>query len=57
MKQIEEIIGNEEASSLREEFESMIDGSSSSPMDLYDNVEDLLMGYGLEMDYLEQLLF
>lgn len=57
MKQIEEIIGNEETSNLRDEFESIIDGSSSSPMDLYNNVEDLLMGYGLEMDYLEQLLF
>ena len=49
---VAEIIGCEEAESLETEVMDMIaDGGS------YEDVEDIMLGYGLEMDYLEDILF
>lgn len=48
---LEQIIGEEETECLRSEFNDMIcDGAD------YDDIEELLMGYGLEMDYVECLM-
>lgn len=52
-KAINEIIGNHGAKELRGEFNDMLNAGCAD----FDSVEELLMGYGLEMDYLEQLLF
>lgn len=49
---VSEIIGREEANDLRMEvMDSISEGGS------YEDVEDIMLGYGLEMDYLEDLLF
>ena len=49
---VAEIIGCEEAECLETEVMDMIaDGGS------YEDVEDIMLGYGLEMDYLEDILF
>ena len=49
---VSEIIGHDEAESLRTEVYDMIaDGGS------YEDVEDIMLDYGLEMDYLEDILF
>ena len=48
---IEEIIGKEESECLRGEFNDMICSGAN-----YEDIEDLLMGYGLEMDYVECLM-
>lgn len=48
---IENIIGKEEARNLRQEFQEMLSHNFS-----YDDVEDLLASYGLEPDYIEQLI-
>lgn len=53
MKAIEDIIGEREADNLREDFWEMLGNEDAS----YANVEDLLLGYGLEMDYVEQLMW
>ena len=50
---IVEIIGEESENELKQEFSDLIHADNVT----YDDVEDLLLGYGLEMDYLEQLLF
>lgn len=52
MKKIEDILGKEEAKCLRDDFNEILMGDCN-----YGEVEELLLGYGLEMDYLEQLLF
>ena len=52
MKAIEEIIGEREADNLRNDFSDLLDAGGN-----YGDVEELLLGYGLEMDYLEQLIF
>lgn len=49
---IESIIGAD-AQCLREDFNAMIMDPSCN----IDDVEDLLLGYGLEMDYLDQLMW
>jgi len=52
-KTIEEILGNEEALELRENFNNMVmDGSCN-----ISDIDNLLMDYGLEPDYIEQLLW
>lgn len=52
MQAIENIIGQDEAKCLRSDFNDAIMNGAG-----YGEVEDLLLGYGLEMDYLEQLLW
>lgn len=49
---IESIIGAD-AQCLRADFNAMI----MSPSCNYEDVEELLLDYGLEMDYLEQLMW
>jgi hypothetical protein len=51
--QIEAILGLEEARNLRDDFNELIMSDDCN----YGEVEDLLMGYGLEMDYLDQLMW
>lgn len=51
MKAIEDIIGEREADNLREEFNEVIMTGR------FDQVEDLMLEYGLEMDYVEQLMW
>jgi|GEM_PF-2140171 len=50
--QIEEIIGEDEAQELRYEAQDALMSGAS-----YDEIEDILLGYGLEMDYIDQILF
>lgn len=50
---INDIIGNEGERELRREFNDIIQTEGVT----YNDVEELLLGYGLEMDYLESLLF
>lgn len=52
MKHVEEIIGNEETRELKAEMNDMLSTGDAT----YEDMEDLLLGYGLEMDYLESLL-
>lgn len=52
MKEISEIIGREETDDLRNEVnDALLSGEG------YDSIEDIMLGYGLEMDYIEQLLW
>ena len=53
MKDIESVIGEGEAQNLRSDFNDLLmtDGCN------YGDVEELLLGYGLEMDYMEALLW
>lgn len=51
-KEIEEILDCEEKEQLQDEMYDVICNGGN-----YDDVEDSLLGYGLEMDYLEDLLF
>ena len=50
---IAEIIGEDSAKDLKQEFSDLMRSDDVT----YGDVEELLLGYGLEMDYLEQLLF
>ena len=52
MSKVIDIIGETETKELKGELNDLLSTETS-----YDEVEDLLMSYGLEMDYLEQLLF
>ena len=52
METINNIIGDELTEVLHEEFEELLEFGAD-----YDEIEDLMLSYGLEMDYLEQLLF
>ena len=50
--EIEQIIGKGEAEDLRAEAQDALFSGAS-----YDEVEDILLGYGLEMDFIDQILF
>ena len=51
LRPVSEIIGKEEAESLHDEvWDALGDGCS------YDDIEEIMAGYGLEMDYIEQLI-
>ena len=50
---ISSVIGEREANNLRRDFNDLLSTEGAN----YGDVEELLLGYGLEMDYLEQLLF
>ena len=52
MKQIEDIIGKEEARELKAEMNDMLSTGEAD----YEDLEELLNGYGLEPDYVECLL-
>lgn len=51
MNEVEEIIGKAETRELKGELNDLLNTETT-----YDEVEDLLLGYGLEMDYLERLI-
>jgi len=51
-KQVEEIIGKEETRELRSEMNDLLSTGEAT----YDDMEELFLSYGLEMDYLERLL-
>lgn len=53
MERIENIIGKEDARNLRKDFNEAIMSEGTS----YGDIEELLLGYGLEMDFIEQLLW
>lgn len=48
---IEQVIGDDLKDELEQEFQEEIECGAT-----YDDIEELLLGYGLEMDYVEQLL-
>lgn len=50
-KTARQILGDEEFSNLREDIMNEID-SETSPMEMFSNIEDLMLSYGLEMDYI-----
>ncbi len=52
MERIEEIIGKEETRELKQEFSDLMHSDNVT----YEDVEELLLGYGLEMDYFECLI-
>lgn len=52
MERIEEIIGKEETRELKQEFSDLMHADNVT----YEDLEDLLNGYGLEPDYIEDLL-
>ena len=52
MSNVIDIIGETETKELKGELNDLLSTGTN-----YDEVEDLLLSYGLEMDYLEQLLF
>ena len=52
MSNVIDIIGESETKQLKGELNDLLSTETT-----YDEVEDLLLSYGLEMDYLEQLLF
>ena len=49
---VSEIIGHDEAECLETEVMDMIAEGGS-----YEDVEDIMLNYGLEMDYIEDILF
>lgn len=52
MTNVKDIIGEAETKELKGELNDLLNTETN-----YDEVEDLMLSYGLEMDYLEQLLF
>jgi len=52
MEEIENIIGKQNARGLQAEFEELMDTEGTT----YDDIEELLLDYGLEMDYVMDLL-
>lgn len=52
MSNVIDIIGETETKELKGELYDLLSTDTN-----YDEVEDLMLSYGLEMDYLEQLLF
>lgn len=52
MSNVIDIIGETETKELKGELIDLLSTETT-----YDEVEDLLLSYGLEMDYLEELLF
>lgn len=52
-KSISSVIGEREAKNLRKDFNDLLNTEDVN----YGDVEDLLLGYGLEMDYFDQLCF
>lgn len=53
MEKIENIIGRDDAKDLRKDFQELLESDHFS----YGAVEDLMLDFGLEMDYVEQLFF
>lgn len=53
MKAIEKVIGRDDAKDLRKSFNELLQSDHFS----YGAVEDLMYDFGLEMDYVEQLLW
>lgn len=53
MERIENIIGKEDARNLRKDFNEAIMSEGTN----YGDIEELLLEYGLEMDFIEQLLW
>ena len=51
-KSAREIIGDEEFNNLQQDFMDELCNEDANPMEMYDNIEDLMLGYGLEMDYI-----
>lgn len=51
-KTVEEIIGKEQTEELRNELWDVLSTDDCR----YDDIEDIMMGYGLEMDYFESML-
>ena len=52
MSNVIDIIGESETKELKGELMNLLSTETN-----YEEVEDLLLSHGLEMDYLEQLLF
>ena len=52
MSDVIDIIGETDTKELKSELNDLLSTNTN-----YDEVEDLLLSYGLEMDYIEQLLF
>jgi hypothetical protein len=52
MSNVIDIIGESETKELKGELNDLLSTETN-----YEEVEDLMLSYGLEMDYLEQLLF
>ena len=52
MSNVIDIIGESETKELKGELKDLLNTETD-----YEEVEDLMLSYGLEMDYLEQLLF
>jgi len=53
MEPIEKVIGRDDAKDLRKSFKKLLNSDNFS----YGAVEDLMYDFGLEMDYIEQLLW
>lgn len=53
MENIENIIGRDDAKDLRKSFLELLQSDHFS----YGAVEDLMLDFGLEMDYVEQLMW
>lgn len=56
MRSVEEILGEEQASELRAEIQEVL-CSSDDYIDVYEEVEQIMLDYGLEMDYIDQLIY
>lgn len=52
-RKISDVIGEREAENLRSDFYDLLGTEGAD----YGDVEELLLGYGLEMDYFDQLCF
>lgn len=51
METIKEILGAEQEQDLRSEFQNALENGA-----WYNDIEELLLGYGLEMDYVIDLI-
>ena len=51
MQDIKDIIGDEQSSNPHKQFDNLLDIGE----DNHNNIEQMMLDYGLEMDYIEQL--
>lgn len=56
MLPIEDILSKEDLRNLREDLDELLNDQECFG-DLYGEVEELLLSYGLEMDYIDQLIY
>ena len=53
---IKEILTNEEIKELNERIDEILNQNDMPPVEQYERVEDIMLDYGLEMDYFPEVI-